>query len=58
MQQELETAFLELIPAKTIIELLQDETNSTARNKTTNTQGNLYDSSALNSDLEKNTSGN
>jgi len=41
MQQELETAFLELKTAKTIIELLQDEANSTAPNTTTNTQGNL-----------------
>ena len=39
--QELETALLELKTAKTIIELLQDETNSTAPNTTANAQGNL-----------------
>ena len=60
MQQELETALLELKIATKIIELLQEQTNSTAPSTTADTQGKnaSYDSSALNSDLEKNTSGN
>jgi hypothetical protein len=59
LQLELETALLELKTAKKIVELLQ-VTNSTALSTTTNTQGRnvTYDSSALNSDLEKNTLGN
>ena len=42
------------------MELLQEGTNCTALSTTVNTQGRntSYDSSALNSDLEKNTSGN
>jgi hypothetical protein len=60
IQRELETALLELKTAIKIIELLQEETNCTASSTTVNTQGRntSYDSSALNSDLEKNTSGN
>jgi hypothetical protein len=59
LHQELESALLELKTAKKITELLQEETNSTALSTTANTQGRnaSYDSSALNSDLEKNTSG-
>ena len=59
LQQELETALLELKTAKKITELLQEETKSTALSTTANTQSRnaSYDSSALNSDLEKNTSG-
>jgi len=41
MQQELEMALLELRTVNTIIELLKDDTNSTALNATSNTQGNL-----------------
>jgi hypothetical protein len=60
LQQELETALLELKTVKKIIELLQEETNSTAPSTTANTHGRnaTYDSRARNSDLEKNTSGN
>jgi len=60
LQQELETALLELKTAKKIIELLQEETNSTALSTTANTPGRNAScgSSALNSELEKNTSGN
>ena len=60
LQQELETALLELKRAKKIIEFLQEETNSTAPSTTTNRQGRnaSYDSCALKSDLEKNTPGN
>jgi hypothetical protein len=60
LHQELETALLELKTAKKIIELLQEETDSPEPNTTANTQGRNapYDSSALNSALEKNTSGN
>ena len=60
IQQELETALLELKTVKKIIELLQEETNFTASSTTVNTQGRntTYVSSALNSDLEKNTSSN
>jgi len=60
IQQELEMALLELKTAIKIIELLQEETNCTAPSTTVNTQGRntSYDSSALNSDLEKNISGN
>jgi hypothetical protein len=38
IQQELETALLELKTAKKIIELLQEETNFTASSTTVNTQ--------------------
>jgi len=60
LQQELDTALVELKTPKKIIELLQEETNSTAPSTTANTQGRntIYDSSARNSDLEENTSGN
>ena len=60
MQKELETELPELKTAKKIVELLQEETNSTASSTAANTQGRnaYYDSRALNSDLEKNTSGN
>jgi len=51
---------LELKTSIQIIELLQEETNCAALNTTANTQGRYssYGLSALNSDLEKNTSGN
>jgi hypothetical protein len=51
---------LELKTDKQIIELLQEETNCAALSTTANTQGrnSSYSLSALNSDLEKNTSGN
>jgi hypothetical protein len=60
LQQELETELLGLKTPKKIPELLQEETNSTAPSTTANTQGRnaTYDLSALNSDLEKNMSGN
>jgi hypothetical protein len=55
IEQELEMALL-----KKIVELLQEATNSAALSTTANTQGRnaSYDLSALNSDLEKNISGN
>jgi len=58
LQQEL-LCYWNLKTAKKITELLQEETNSTATSTTANTQDRnaSYDSSALNSDLEKNTSG-
>jgi len=56
IQQELERALLELKTAIKIVELLQEETNCTAPSTTVNTQTS-YDSSALSSDLENNTSG-
>jgi hypothetical protein len=51
---------LELKTTKQIIELVQEETNCAALSTTTNTQGrnSSYGLSALNSDLQKNTSGN
>jgi hypothetical protein len=60
LQQELETALLELRVAKKIIELLQEETNSTTQSTTANAQcwNATYNSSARNSDLEMNTSRN
>jgi hypothetical protein len=48
-------ALLELKTVIKIIELLQEKTNCTALSTTVNTS---YDSTALNSDLEKNISGN
>jgi hypothetical protein len=39
LQQELETALLELKTAKKITELVQEETNSTTPNTTAYTQG-------------------
>ena len=59
-QQELEMALLELKTAKKYIYLLQEETNSTALSTISDTQdrNTSYDLSALNSILEKNTSGN
>jgi len=53
-------ALLELKTAIKIIELLQEGTYCTALSTTVNTQvrNTSYDSSALNSDLEKNTSWN
>jgi len=59
-QQELEMALLELRTAKKNIELLQEETYSTALSTIADTQGQntSYCLSALNSILEKNTSGN
>ena len=60
MQQELETALLELKTCKKIIELLQKETNSTTPSSTADTQvrNATYTSNARKIDLEKNTSGN
>jgi len=51
---------LELKPAKQIIKLLQEETNCAPLSTTANTQCRnfSYGLSVLNSDLEKNTSGN
>lgn len=51
---------LELKTAKQIIELLQEEINCAPWNTTANTQhrNSSYGLSVLNSDLEKNTSGN
>jgi len=59
LQQELETALLELKTAKKITELLQEETKSTAPSTTANTQcrNATCDLSALNRDIEKNMSG-
>jgi len=60
LQQELETALLKPKTVKKITELLQEQTNSPTPSTTANTQGRnpMYDLSALNGDLEKNTSGN
>ena len=56
MQQELETALLELKTAKQMIELLQEESNCAALSTIANTQvrNSSYGLNALNSNLEKN----